>query len=118
MAIDTFFVNPVTLIFPAETVDRYGNLEWDWSGATEVDLFGWVADMSSFEAMGDRDTVTTSKMIFLPPDTNVPTHIRARLDDDIVYEIDGRPKLGHTPTGPHHLEVVVKVFDEPTPAAS
>lgn len=112
MAIDTFFVHPVTIITPGTTTDRYNNTVDDWGvGATEVDENWWVNQLSSFEQLGNRDTTVTSMIGFAPKESTISPISRVRIDGT-VYEVDGAPKEAKTPSGVHHIEVILKLPDD------
>lgn len=57
---------------------------------------------------GGQGTVTT-KHCFLPPevDTIIDAFGFGRWHGDL-YEFDGEPKLHLTPTGPHHVQAVLR----------
>lgn len=111
MGIDQFFVTDMTILRPTVVTDRYNDAALDWDSPTEIAVSGWLHELSSFESYGNRDTTQVSAQVFLPSDTDIRAGDRVRIAG-IDYEVDGAPITAHTPTGPHHLEVVLRIYDD------
>lgn len=91
----------VTVVRPPER-DGWGNQQGTES-STPVSGCFWQP-VSTDEQQVGADTVTVVARVFMPPTADV------RATDRIVFEgreytIEGRPKLFHTPAGPHHYEI-------------
>lgn len=111
MGIESFFVVPIEIQQPVIVTDRYGNPQEDWDNATKIETTGWLQDLSSYEALGNRDTISVSSMLYLATGTDINAHDRV-VADGVTYEVDGVPKIARTPLGEHHLEATLRVFDD------
>lgn len=119
MAIDDFFVTPVTVRNPGSTTDRNGNTIDDWTTATSVSTSGWLQDLVSrrpragagVEVQGGRDTLVSAHQLFLPADTAISGYSRVLIDGQ-TFEVDGAPTTTRTPEGAHHLEVQLHLIDD------
>jgi hypothetical protein len=93
----------VTVIQPASR-DSWGDTA---TGDAETDVAGcFWQPRSSSEATGGQDTVTTDAWVSMPPTADIRPTSRVRFED-VVYEVQGKPALHHTPAGAHHYEVAL-----------
>lgn len=94
----------VTILRPATSTDRYGNVIPDWTGATSTAVDAWISQRASTEAEAGRDTVATTLGMFVDADVDIEAGDRVVVDGE-TWEVDGRPLRARTPRGVHHLEV-------------
>jgi head-tail adaptor len=110
MAIDTFLVTPITILHPALTAGRYGDLVADWTNATTDSTNVWVDDRGGTEVLDGRDTAESSVLLYLAATVTIDALDRVEIEGQ-TYEVDGAPVIARTPEGPHHLEVRLRIFD-------
>lgn len=119
MSIEDFFITPVTIVTPGTTTDRYDDLVADWANpASSTVSAGWLHQTSATEETGERDTEITGWQLFLPADAPISAGDRIVADPETyekastVFEVDGTPNVLSTPTGPHHVEVNLRLIEE------
>lgn len=119
MSIEDFFTTPVTIISPGLDTDRYDDVVPDWANpASSTVSAGWLIQTSTTEETEHRDTEVSGWRLFLPADAPISAGDRVTADPETyekaatTYEVDGTPNVVSTPTGPHHVEAVLRLVQE------
>lgn len=113
MSLRTLFCHDVTVVRPAETVDRYDNTVKDWANAARTTVRGRVTQRTRDENRSSGSTageerVETEWVVYLPPKTDVLPTDRVEWSDgheDFVFEIKGRPHRAFDRRTEHHVEL-------------
>lgn len=110
MSLETLMVQAVTIITPTTRTDGYGDTATQWTGATEVETTGWLAQLASFADLDGRDATDSTLTLTLPATAVITAKCRVRIASR-VYEVDGEPLKAWTPASVHHIECQLKVVD-------
>lgn len=100
------FVHDVTIIRCGTTTNRYGDVERDWTTATETTTRGWLSQSAQSENLQGRDALIRIAELFLPAGTDINGWDRV-VYDGITYELAGPPHNAVSPRlggGVHHIE--------------
>lgn len=99
---------PITILTASIDTDRYKNERVNWNGVQdEIATTGWLTQVASTEQLGARDLVAADLKLYLSPDETISAADRVRIDGH-HYEVDGQPHVAVTPSGPHHIEVLLR----------
>jgi len=91
------------------TVDEYGN-QLDTDYGSPIQIVGYLEQTMSVETLSDRDTVVTSWVAYLPPDTNISAFDRIKFGTQ-TFEVDGAPWSVYNPrvASTSHIRANLKV---------
>ncbi|MFI6496909.1 hypothetical protein [Nonomuraea typhae] len=98
----------LTLVRPAQRLDRYNDPTFDYGdAATRTTFRGWIDQSTANEQTPDsRNTITgTWALITNRAGIDANDHIDW---DGAAYELDGPPWPVHTPAGVHHYEAKLR----------
>ena len=120
MAIEDFYTTPVTIVNPQIIGDRYNEaaaeviLDYDNPADTTAALV-WLEQLAAEEVLDGRDAQVThwrlfgssslpisaiSRVVADPPEYEMPS---------TTFEVEGTPNVLSTPSGPHHVEALLKL---------
>lgn len=110
----SLLTTPVVIERPAYTVDVYGDRVPDWDNVTVTSTDGWLTQLDlqqlNSEDRDGRDVVSSTWRLFLPAAVDVDGFDRVRAAG-LVFEVEGRPRQAATRTGPHHIEVELRLTE-------
>lgn len=109
----TLLVQPVVIVRPGTTTDRYGNQVPDWATATRSSTKAWIAEQDTQEIVVGRDATVSTWRAFLAPDVTVLAGDRIEWDvpgspATVTFDVVGQPVPASTPRGLHHWEVSMR----------
>lgn len=95
---------PVTLIKPATSSNRYGETMPDWSAPPEatVDEAGWMTRTGTEEMAEGREAITDTWELSLPFPSALDETMRV-VHEGATYEVRGSIQVTRTPAAPHHV---------------
>lgn len=96
------------VVNPTKTVDRYGDEVNTYDAENAPLIRAYVQPNDSDENTNQRDAVLYTHKVF----SNEPVQAHSRIVfEDRTYEVDGEAKRWDTPTGKHHYEFHMKVWE-------
>lgn len=92
----------VTILRPAEVVDRYGTTTLDYDNPTRTVVRGDVQPRQARENETGRSLESIDAVLYLMPATDLRASDRVQVEDDI-YNVVGPPQQVKRLGRPHHL---------------
>jgi hypothetical protein len=116
MVPDRLLVHSVTVVHPAETVDAYGNADYDYGvAATRISIRGWLQQDQRDETLTEGRDPLDQRWLLV---TNVGTiDGNDRIEwgghpaGAITFAVDGPPEPAYTPAGFHHVEATLRIVE-------
>jgi hypothetical protein len=98
------------LPFSSSGIDQYGNPTTTFGPPVPYPCR--LEQLTEQEILLDRNLQIGDLRLFLPPGAVITGRDRGEDDEGRIYEVIGPPKLHRTPRGPHHIEAVLRRFDD------
>jgi hypothetical protein len=98
------------LPFAASGVGTYGNPAVSYGEPVAYPCR--LEPVTEAEILLDRNLQIGDFRLFLPADAAIGGRDRFQDAEGNVYEVVGPPRLHRTPRGPHHVEAVLRRFDD------
>lgn len=101
---------PITVVKPAETQDRYGTTILDWDNATRQTVLGDIQPRTSSEDEQGRSLQVSTAVLYLRP--NAPLTGRDRVEAaGVTYQVLGPPQVVARLGEPNHMVVNVRAVE-------
>lgn len=101
---------PITIITPAESVDRYGTTVLNWATATTRVVLGDLQPKGASEDEEGRSLQVATAVLYLRPNSGLTGHERIRVDD-VTYQVIGPPQIVARLGVPHHMIANVRAVE-------
>jgi SPP1 family predicted phage head-tail adaptor len=111
MSVESFMVEPVTIIHPGTGNNRYGEAVATWDNATETNTTAWLVQQNSNEpGQGTRTNEVVSDWIMaIRGNVDISSKDRVRYNGN-TYEIVGDPRVAKTMVNlRHHQEINLRI---------
>jgi len=111
MSVESFMIEDITILSPANTTNRYNDVIADWSNPIEINTKAWIIQQNSNEpGQGTRPNQVISDWIMAIRGT-VPITSRDRVRyGSLTFEVIGDPRIAKTMIDTsHHKEITLRL---------
>lgn len=117
MVPDRLLVQTVTVVEPAEVVDAYNDVTYDYDAGTRTEIKAWLQQDQRIEQFRDGRDPLDEKWLLVTNYTPISGHARIEWADHpggpVVFSVDGPTEPAYAPmsTGSavHHLEAQLRL---------